>query len=344
MFMDNSIFEQNKSVLQTQIEQAQSIGVIVTEDQATDSVGAALALYLSLKNSGKQVQIISPRDPLVELSNLFGIGNIGKSFDGNINTLTISVPYREGEIGKVSYNIEGDRLNVNLFADQNGINFSEKDVQYIKKGSSPSLIFTVGIQSLEDINNFVDTEGVRIVNIDNSALNSYFGEILYVDPAFSSLSEIVTNVINSGGFTIDMDIAQNLLEGILSATQNFASSITSAYAFEAAGLLLKNGAKRESRERQSLQQPQQNLPRRFRDRDRRPRGMDRGVTNPQQTSRQDPLTHLQNLRTQPNVQQMPQDIQPKQEIRQDNHVQEDQGNVPSDWFAPKIFKGSKSTE
>ena len=245
--MKTSLISSEKDTLLASLS-AGTIGIVIGERQNLDTVASALSLYLSLRASGKEVQIISKRDITVELSSLFGAGKIEKSFSGRTKTLTISVPYREGEIEKVSYNIETDRLNVNLFAEENGISFRESDIQYIRKGSSPEVIFVFGAASLSELEGIIDVSagGAKIVNIDNSRQNTLFGDIVLVESIFSSVSEIVSETIAELGLVLDVDIAQNLLDGITFATRNFTNPQTSAYAFESAGFLLMNGAQRKN--------------------------------------------------------------------------------------------------
>jgi nanoRNase/pAp phosphatase (c-di-AMP/oligoRNAs hydrolase) len=242
--MKTSLISSEKDTLLSSLS-AGTIGIVIGDRQNLDTVASALSLYLSLRASGKEVQIISKRDITVELSSLFGVGKIEKSFSGRTKMLTISVPYREGEIEKVSYNIETDRLNVNLFAEENGISFRESDIQYIRKGSSPEAVFVFGTASISELDGLLDG-GAKVINIDNSRQNTLFGDVVLVDSVFSSTAEIVSEVIAELGLILDVDIAQNLLDGITFATRNFTSPETSAYAFEATGFLLMNGAQRRS--------------------------------------------------------------------------------------------------
>jgi len=264
--MKTSLISSEKDTLLSSLS-AGTIGIVIGERQNLDTVASALSLYLSLRASGKEVQIISKRNITVELSSLFGAGKIEKSFSGRTKTLTISVPYREGEIEKVSYNIETDRLNVNLFAEENGISFRESDIQYIRKGSSPEVIFMFGVASLSELEGITDISvgAVKIINIDNARQNTLFGDIVLVDSVFSSVSEIVSEVIAELGLILDVDIAQNLLDGITFATRNFTNPQTSAYAFESAGFLLMNGAQRKNQgqsqvPRRSFDQRRQQAP------------------------------------------------------------------------------------
>ena len=246
--MTNSLVKSQREQILSLIDSEQGIGIIIGDAHNIDNVAASLGLYLILKTEGKNVQVISKKEPTVEVSSLFGVDQISKSFDGNTKTLTISVPYREGEIEKVSYNIEGDRLNVNLFAEEAGISFKENDIKYIKKGAAPAVVIAIGIATEEELKEFVDAASVKMINIDSNPLNSLTGGISIVDSSFSSLSEIVAQMVMDLSLTYDVDAFQNLMDGITFATRNFTLPATSAFAFETAGFLMQNGAKRREKE------------------------------------------------------------------------------------------------
>lgn len=303
--MNESVFTQAKDALYNLIRNSSDVGIILGEKQNVDKMAASLSLFLVLKGIDKNVQIISKRLPTVELSNLVGVDKVKNRFEGNIKTLVVSIPYKDGEIEKVSYNTEGDKLNINLFATKNGIqSFNENDIRFIKKGSSPSLIFTFGIDSLAEISDLVDASVTpSIVNVDNSFTNSLFGDVVLVDPSFSSVSEIIAKLVEDLSLPMDIDISQNLLDGISVATLNFASPQTTIFAFQSAAFLLKNGARRKVRE-QSLQRPIIKKPFQPIDRQRQP---------------------------------FPNASQSRNEVRQAGQDE----NVPSDWFQPKVFKSKR---
>lgn len=234
-----------KSDIAQLVSENSSVGIVASDNQTLDVLSASLSLHLIFQDSGKNSQIVSHKDPTVEHSFLVGIDQLGKSFSGLTKTLTVSFPYRDGDIEKVSYNIEGDKLNVNLFAEEQGITFTEKDIKYIRQGSSPQLIFTVGVTQMADIQDFID-QSAKIINIDTSASNGMFGQVNVVDAAFSSLSEVVAKLAQDLALQVEFDVAQNLLDGISSATQNFSSPKTSPLAFEMAGFLMQKGAIRKN--------------------------------------------------------------------------------------------------
>ena len=357
----NSLITNQKEQIKELIDTSSSIGIVVSENQDIDTVAAALGLYLVLKSNGKNVQVVSKKTPAVEVSNLVGVDKILKSFSGNTKILTISVPYREGEIEKVSYNIEDTRLNVNLFAETSGITFDESEIQYIKKGSSLSLVITIGIANENELSDLGDLKAVKTIHLDKNPLNSLSGDVSIVDPSFSSLSEIVAELVNELNLGYDLDAFQNLLDGITYATRNFTSQAASPYAFEAAGFLLQNGAKRKgggpfdmTQGKQGRQQGRRDdrFPREEQFLHKRPRqqtfdqtarpNWPRPVLNPlSRPAASTAVSAPQSGASQP-------DSFPRQGRGQSAPIEEIEsvesagtGEIPGDWFLPKVFKGSR---
>ena len=353
--MSSALIINQKEQIKELIDSSESIGIVASENQDIDTVAAALGLYLVLKSNGKNVQVVSKKTPVVEVSNLVGVDKILKNFAGNTKILTISVPYREGEIEKVSYNIEDTRLNVNLFAETSGITFDENDVQYIRKGSQPSTIVTVGVVNEEELLGIVDLKGAKAIHLDKNPLNSLSGDVSIVDPSFSSLSEIVAELVNELNLGYDLDAFQNLLDGITYATRNFTSQAASPYAFEAAGFLLQNGAKRKERPlAQTQDRPfgtthkQSNWPRSSGvnpNANIKPAASTQSDANkPFDAAQGKPFDSFD--RTSPDV--APFDQTQGKRDRQGRPIEEIEsvegagtGEIPNDWFLPKVFKGTR---
>jgi hypothetical protein len=57
----------------------------------------------------------------VEISHLVAIDQVKDKFEGDTRTVVISVPYKEGEVEKVSFTTEGDRMNFNIVGGPQGI-------------------------------------------------------------------------------------------------------------------------------------------------------------------------------------------------------------------------------
>ena len=305
--MDNLTFSKIKEA----IDRYNNIAVAVSNNPSVDQMAAALSLYLSLQTSGKNVTVASPSTPLVEISSLVGVDQVKTSLGAASGDLIVSFPYREGEIEKVSYTRDASFLNIVVKAGELGLNFDEKDVKFVRGSGAPELLFVVGTPRVSDLGPLFDVANLKdtvVVNIDNSAENQGFGDILMVSTRLSSLSETIANLLLGLNYKIDLDIAQNLMAGIADATNNFQSPNTSAWAFEMAGILMRNGAVRP------------------------------GAQMVQTPPRRDDFIKAQEqlVKTQ--------EIEKKEgpKIQQNNIRQADDtlNNPPEDWLEPKIYKGS----
>lgn len=227
----------------------ETIGIAVGKNSGVDEMGGALSLYLALTTVGKKVTVACPTEPLVEVSSLVGIDKVKKGFDGGgSGDLTVSFPYKEGEIEKISYTLEDGKLNILVKAGENGLSFNEEGIEYKRGGGAPGLVFVIGTPRLSDLGTFFDPQALKdskVINIDYKPDNQGFGDIPLIGKNSSSVSELMANFISSLDFNIDVDIASNLLAGIISATENFQNPKTSPLSFEMAAFLMKKGAVRE---------------------------------------------------------------------------------------------------
>lgn len=247
--MDNNLFQRIKEL----IDANQQIGVVISPNPTFDGMAAGLGLYLALKQMNKQVAVVCPTDSTVEFSSLVGIDKVQKSFGGAGvgNDLIVSFPYKDGEIEKVSYNVDNGKLQIVVKAGPQGLSFNQSDVAFEHGGTGtgimPSLVFFIGIADMEGIG-MQKPAGTTIVNIDNRSNNTKYGDVVHVDSKFTSLSEEVADFLTllEPQIELDKDTSQNLLSGILSATNDFQNGSGSYLAFEMAGILMKKGAVRSA--------------------------------------------------------------------------------------------------
>ncbi len=337
--------------------QNNTIGIILGERISLDTAAAALALYLSLKEAGKNPQIISKKEPTVEIANLVGVDKIKKSFTGNSNRVVVSLPYNRGEIGKVSYKEENDRINFYLTAidGKNITAYEQKDINLIWDGAMPSVIVTIGVNSVGQLSEFVNTSdnSAKIINIDN--LGESFGDISIVSQDFSSVSEIVAKIIRELKLSMNIDVAQNLLDGILYATRNFTKPNTSSYALESAGFLMQNGAVRsDSRNTNRSMSVGQNRPKeRFQNQNQQNRPNNQNTQNLQSLNNQSSNSYNQQfnqnrVRREELPRHAPQEIKDSDFDLEDTSINpyqaQDNQEIPSDWLMPKVFKGSQNID
>ncbi len=321
--------------LKEAIAQSNSIGITVGQNPSIDEMGAALSLYLLLRNANKRVSIASPTDPIVEISSLVGIDRVQRNFGGDAGDLVVSFPYKEGEIEKVSYTLENNFLNIIVKSSEQGLSFGERDVRYARGSGSIDLLLVVGATSLDQIGDVVDSQklaNISIINIDNDPNNQGYGDIVLVTPEASSVSEHVGDIALTLGFTIDQDSAQNLLSGIMNATNNFQDPRTSSLAFEISALLMKHGAQRMGVQPTSRYQSLNNQP--------APRN---NLSQPMSSIRQQfdqPQQQEESIRQPQSVQQPMRSSTISEQSDQVEQPEDHNEKPPLDWLAPKVYKGS----
>jgi hypothetical protein len=315
-------------------EKQSTFAIVVGNSYTIDEMGSALAVYLTLKSLGKDVSVVSGKQPLVEVSSLVGIDSVKPNFESNSGDLIVSFPYQQDEIGKVSYTLENGLLNIIVKPKDAPLSFGEKDVIFKRSGNIPEAIITIGVKRISELQSFFDVQSLKdtvIINIDKAGSNEGFGDIVIIGQGASSVSEQVANLMLSLNYQIDEDISQNLMSGIISSTGNFQSPRTSALAFEMAGILLRNGAKRDAGRNQNPAQV------------RTPQQFGYPINRPQQNmgQRQQAPQRQQQPRTAAQISQEINELS-KEQKRDDTPI--DSPDAPPDWLAPKIFKGSTTVE
>jgi len=224
------------------------IAIALSANYSQDELAAALGLYLTLKNVGRTVQVISKKQPNVEISHFYSIDKIKGGFQGRTGDLVVSFPYQEGEIEKISYTMENGLLNIVVKSGEKGLNFSQNDVRFNRSGDTPVILITIGVRNLNELSYAFDVNLLNnssVINIDNNQNNQRFGNVVSVIPEASTVSELVSDMIYSLGYNLDLDACQNMLWGMMTATNNFQNPKTSGLAFEMAGILMRAGAQRK---------------------------------------------------------------------------------------------------
>lgn len=230
--------------LKTKLGTAQTVLLSFPTNPSQDVVASALALYLSIKQSGKSVSIVASSAPVVRDSHLVGLDKITQDVGGTNLVITLDVP--ENIIDKVTSNTEGGHLNLIIAPAKGAAPLTAQNVKFGYSGAAADLVMVIGAADLKDIGSLAEKElelfkTERIANISNQV--GSFGAINITDPS-SSNSELVTALLKELTLPLDVDIANNLMQGIESATSGLSSPNMTADTFEALAVLYRTGARR----------------------------------------------------------------------------------------------------
>lgn len=302
------------------VASAKAIAIVVPRNPTFDSMAAALALSLSLEKTGKKALVFCETPVTVDLGNLVGVNMVKQpqAKGGSNNGLIISLPYEQGAIEKISYDIVGDRINLTVVPGPAGLTFSTEDITYETPRESYDLIITVGVPQEPELA-FDEQKSLPLLNIDYMIQNTGYGTVAFIDESYGSYAEMATKLLSELKLSFDLDIAQNLMSGLIDATSNFQKRETSAFAFEAASLLMQKGAQRVTRAEPAFIQKQQSFPRQTR-----------------------PRVHQQQQWQGKNLgsKQVPQAHSISSGQAGAGQTDNKKQPAPKDWLEPKIYRGS----
>lgn len=251
------------STITSLLPSAQSVCVFFPSKASPDVILSAITFARGLQTLGKNVTISSP-GPLSDRFNQFaGVSEVSKEL-GNKN-LDVSFPYDLEKVDKVSYHIDEESQTFHLVVQpkRGAKPLDHNQVTYTLTGAEADLIFTFGVDRLEDLEQlyvgyeqlFEQTSLVSFHTYDTS-----FGTVKVNISGSASYGEVVAYLLQQLDVTFDAETATNLLSAIESATQTFRSLSVTAQTFEIAGRLLAMGARRvRINEEQSRKQDRGNL-------------------------------------------------------------------------------------
>lgn len=221
-----------------------------------DKLAAALALFLSLKQQGKEVIIVCADDMRVGQAHLFGIDHIQKTLPssgggGNLTLTLEGVVASDGTVPaleKLDWYPEGANLNL-VFHVLPGQTFQPGRIIPHFQGGAFNLILVIGAASLNSLGPIYSQNqnvfsGVHLANIDKDGANTNFGQTNVVNGNCASICEMVASIIPSLGLPLDNDIATNLLSGVFEGSSNLTNPKVNADTYLLISNLVKAGGQR----------------------------------------------------------------------------------------------------
>lgn len=231
----------------SKISASQSI-LIIGNGSNGDSLAASLALSSFLKKLEKDAVLLIPTSTSDRFDFLPQAKDIKKDIDLT-KSFVIDVATQKSQVGELSYKKESDKLSIFL-KPQTG-EFTSSDISFRTSSFPYDLLLLVGIPSLEMLGEFYGKHAelffdVPMVNIDFRGSNENYGQYNLVLLGATSCSEIVLDLINKfEASLIDVEIATQLLAGIIAETNSFQHVRTTPQTFLKASQLVSLGAKQQ---------------------------------------------------------------------------------------------------
>jgi len=220
---------------------AGSVLLVLPSNNDFDETAAALAMFLSLRSLGKQVEVISAQLPVVNLSRLVGVDQIKTELEGK--NLIVSLDYVKEAIAKVSYQIDesnpqGKKFNLIVQPEEGSRPLSSKDVQFTYGGAQFDLVLTFGVDKLVDLGELYQ-KNQKLFDTKEKVFHFYREKQ-------AGLSQRTVELIGQLKFPFEEDAATNLALGIEEASRNFSPEFSNTQTFELFAYCLRAGARRGS--------------------------------------------------------------------------------------------------
>jgi hypothetical protein len=222
-----------------------TLALVVPPSASPDIISAASALSQSLRASGKSVAVVSSTS-----LKRAGSEPIGTELSAGGNDLCVSFPYVDGSIDKVDYKIENGMFNLIVIPRAGFPRVTKEELSFSYAGGQPDCIITFDVKTLTDLgdiytkNQAIFDSVPVIINIDRHSDNSLFGNVNYIQPANSLMTQIVYGIMGAAQLPVDPEIATQLYSGIVMSTDNFTEHTTPEI-FETVAALVRAGAIRK---------------------------------------------------------------------------------------------------
>jgi len=239
-------FDETSNGAKQLITKAKNICLIPSEEEPKESLTAALALFYSLKELNKNVNLI-----IQDFPEKFSFLIPSLDFITSPKNFVISIPKDLANISQIYYEKNEQNLKIHLTVDKGRI--KKEDVLFYFSDAKPDIVITLGIKELQSqLKNQLDAFGfildVPILNIDSRESlsmaqdeNKKFGAINLIEK--KSISETVLEIIKSiDENLIKKSSANCILTGLIIYYENFKNSKTNPEVFETTAHLIKKGA------------------------------------------------------------------------------------------------------
>lgn len=237
-----------ENTLKSVIDQAKSILILLPAKPFFDQVAAGLSLYLAIRQQ-KEVMVASPSPMTVEFNRLVGVDKVTQEL-GNKNLMIRFSDYQASDIERVSYDIENGEFRLTVIPKSGFVAPNKEQARLSYSGVSADTVILVGGVNETHFPALSSKElaGATLVHLGSRPLSMAPGRsvISLARPA-SSASEIVASLIKESGFSLDADIATNLVMGIEEGSNKFSANDVTPDTFQLFSDLLRAGGRRQGR-------------------------------------------------------------------------------------------------
>lgn len=236
-----------KKELIDKIKSSSNILITVSNDPSVDELSAALGLTLALNKIEKYATAIFSGATPPAISFL----EPEKTFENNTDSLRdFIIALNREKADHLRFKPDGDYVKIFITPYRSVI--TPEDLEFSQGDFNVELVITLGVDNKEHLDDALDNYGqilhdATVVSITSGEQTSSLGNLNWHNPKSSSISEMVTGLIEAlkedkKEPIIDGPIATALLTGIVAETDRFSNSHTTSGVMSVAANLMNAGA------------------------------------------------------------------------------------------------------
>lgn len=227
------------------INEAENILIALSKNPTADELAAAIGLSLFLDKAGKHATAIYSG----ETPNILEFLEPEQRLETNTDSLQdFIIAINKDKADHLRYKVEGDYVRVYITPYKTKI--SAEDLEFSHGDFNIGLVVALNVPSEESLDAALTNHGrilhdAEIINIAATASGN-FGQTQWLDPTFSSVSEMIANLVFDMeaelGNDLNKETATALLTGIFVATERFSNGRTQPETMNMAAKLMSAGA------------------------------------------------------------------------------------------------------
>lgn len=236
---------QQKQQIADRLNQSNNILVTVSTNPSVDQLAACIGLTLALNKMGKHAAAVFSGQVPSTIEFLQPEKTIEKTTD-SLRDFIISLDKAKAD--KLRYKVE-DKV-VKIFITPYKTSISDKDLEFSQGDFNVDVVVALGVHAQTDIDQAITAHGRilhdAVVSTINVAPGGELGTINWLDPAASSLSELVMRLLKTmNKHVLDGQMATSFLTGIVAETKRFSNNRTSPQTMTISAELMAAGANQQ---------------------------------------------------------------------------------------------------
>ena len=224
--------------------------ILTPENPDGDAIGSAWAFYFFLEKKGVDSTIVISNN-IKELEKFNFLARPEKIVDNISGSRDFILSFKTSynKITNVRTEKLPDELRIYITPERGS--FDPRDFSFVPAKFKYDAVIVLDASDKETLGKTYEENPdifyeVPVINIDHHSNNDNFGQINFVDITASSTAEILANILEQlNSSSIDENIANCLLAGIIIATESFQNKNTTPKAFQMAAKLMGYGANQQ---------------------------------------------------------------------------------------------------